>query len=287
MMETRSIKLMNARLTKLALAICCLSLLPFAELIQAQDTNASETTPPPGAFASRRAYEASIQSLPEFNIQIENGSLSLAAFKDTPEKNPWGKTASSVSATVDNLSKYLRAIDPNLNIVLSPDVGDLIIRNLKLNTRSPLSISQAISVASGNTIIGPGGGLGGGFGGGLRTDRNLTFIANRPRDSKASLEVFNLNNYILTLGNYDDKKVRQKIDELQKLIVNTLQDLRITTSSADLPKFKYHPGTKLLIVIGKPEALEVARKIIYAASGQQMNGKADLPLDTTPPTDQK
>ena len=280
---------MRKHLFTFAFALSTVCLLNFTGSLQAQDTNTTEGTLPPGAFAARRAFEASVESLPTFNIQIENGQLSLASFKTMPEKNPWGTNVLSVLATVDNLSKYLRAIDPNLNIVLSPDVGGFTIANLKLNTRAPLSIAQAVSVASGGTIVGPGAGSGGGFGGGFRgAERSLTFIANRPRESKSSVEVFNVSGYIQTLGKVDDKVVSQKLDELEnKLIFPTLDDLNILNTGDRVPTFKYHPGTKLLIVISKPEAIEVVRKIINALPGQQANGKADLTLDTTAPSDQK
>jgi len=218
---------MNARIAKLALAVCSLCLLNFTGLVQAQDTTPEDAAPtstntngramrPPGY----RGAEASLGSLPEFDIQIENGKLSLAIFKETTGKNPW-PNATSVPATIENLSKYLRAIDPNLNIVLSPDVGHVTIQNLKLNSHNPFSISQAVSVASGGAIIGPEGGSMG-FGGGLRgMERNLTFIANRPRPAKPAVEVFNLSGYIQTLGTADDDIVRQKIDDLRKLTQST------------------------------------------------------------------
>ena len=81
----------------------------------------------------------------------------------------------------------------------------------------------------------------------------------------------------------NDDVVHQNLDELQLLIKNTLLQL---DGSSDQPDFKYHPGTKLLIVIGNPEAIEVTRKIVNALSGQQKNGKEDLRLDIPPPSDQ-
>ena len=296
---------MNARL--LALSLCLVSALNFAASIHAQETNSGDfsqpprdtnsETPQPGALGRRGGIGSiqpgsfggggNIESGPAFDIQIENGELSLAYFKRRGQTNPWGTTNSTVPATIDNLSKYLRAIDPNLNIVLSPDVGNFIIPNLKLNTHTPISISRAVSVASGGAVAGPDGPGSGMFGGGLRgTERSLTFIGNRPRESKSSVEVFNLSGYIQSLGKVDDTVIQRKLDELQEIIRSTLQDTGIITSSTD-PNFKFHPGTKLLIVIGKPEAIEVTRKIVNALSGQQKSGKEDLLLDMTPPSDQK
>lgn len=280
---------MNARLAKPALTLCSILLLNFAGISHAQDANTGDAPAPSANAGGRalrppRAAEPNAEDLPAFNIQIENGRLSLATFKEMPGKNPWETNVTSVPATIDNLSKYLRAIDPNLNIVLSPDVGKFIISDLKLNTRNPWAISQAVGVASGGAIVGPNGGPGIGFGGGLRgVDRTLTFVANLPRENKRSVEVFNLSGYIQTLGKADEKVVRQKIDELQELTESTLMEL--SRGSDDFPDFKYHPGTRLLIVIGRPEAIEVTHKIVNALPGQQTNGKADL-LETIPPSGQ-
>lgn len=274
---------MNARLVKLTLILCSLSLLNVAGSLHAQDTNATEATPQ--GRPSRGASQPNVESSPEFDIQIENGKLSLAPLKDTPEKNPWGTNFYSVSATIDNLGKYLRAVDPSLNIVLSPEVGNLKIANLKLNTRFPQSIVQAVSVASDGVIVGPMGRGDIGFGGFRGAERSLTFIANRPRESKPSVEVFNLSGYIQTLGKVDDEIIREKIDDLQRLTRSTLvDDMRL--SPEDQPNFKYHPGTKLLIVVGKSEAIDLARKIINALPGQQTSGKSDWLLDMKTQSDQ-
>ena len=288
---------MNARLVKLALTLCSLSLLNLAASLQAQDTNSLEVPPPPGyadggapQFPGRRGGTGvgpmgNAQVLPMFNIQIENGQLSLAPLKDQSEiKKIWGTDVPSVPATIDNITKYLRAVDPQLNVILSPEVGPITIYNLKLNTRLLGTISDAISVASGGAIRGNGAGRGEFFGGGARGERGLTFAASNS-ESHPAIEVFNLSGYIQTLGKMKEDDVRQKLDELEGLISQTLKDLRVTRSSADLPNFKYHSGTKLFIVTGKPEAIDVARKIVNALSGQQTNGKQDL-LETIPPSGQ-
>jgi hypothetical protein len=294
---------MNARLVKLAFTLCLISLLNLAGILHAQDTNTEEVPPPPG-YANgggpqqpgRRGGTGvgpmgNAQVLPMFDIQIENGQLSLAPLKDQTEiKKIWGTGVSSVPATIDNITKYLRAVDPQLNVILSPEVGPVTIYNLKLNTRLLGSISDAISVASGGAIRGNGAGRGGGgggefFGGGARGERGLTFAASNS-ESHPAIEVFNLSGYIQTLGKMNEDGVRQKLDDLEGLITETLKDLHVTKSSADLPNFKYHAGTKLLIVTGKPETIDVTRKIVNALSGQQTYGRTDL-LDVTVPSEQK
>jgi hypothetical protein len=235
--------------------------------------------------------------LPTFDIQIANGQLSLAPLAplaNHPEvTNFWAPDAKTVPATMDNISLYLRATDPHLSVVLSPGTSGVTISNLKIKTSMLPQISDAISIASGNAVNGNGGfrPRGGFFGANGRQqigESTLTFTS-RESESHPTVEVFNLSGYIQTLGKVDDKVVSQKLDELQEMILSTLQDLRIYKSSSDAPNFKYHPGTKLLIVIGKPEAIEVSRKIINALSGQPRNGQVDLlqSIDIPPATEQK
>jgi hypothetical protein len=271
---------MNAHLTK-TLTLWLLLLSTLAGPLRAQDTNLENGNSSPGRRGTGHSgTDGNSFEFPMFNIQIENGKLSLAVFKDTPAQNPFGTNAASVPATINNLSKYLRAIDPDLNIILSPDVGDLTIANLKLSTRNLASISEAFSVASGGVIRASRiAGGGGGFGG-PGADRSLTFVTGRSQD-QSSVEIFNLSGYVQTLGKVSDDMLGQKIDELHLIVQDTLHQLHKTDGS---PSFQFHRGTKLLIVIGKPEDLAVTRKIIDALPGQQSK---DQTLDTPRPAEQK
>jgi hypothetical protein len=318
MAENRPIKPMNTRLVKLALTLCLVSSLNLADSLRAQDTNADDGpqpagttnngTPQPGSFGRRGGFGAAgfggggsmgvTEDSPIFDIQIEGGDLSLAPLgplEHHPElTNFWAPGTKKVWANMNNISLYLRATDSHLSVILSPGTGSASILNLKIKTSRLVSLCDAISVASGNTIRGnPNPGLrGGGIGpmGRQFGESSVTFTS-RDSDSHPSLEVFNLSGYIQTLyfqtaGHVDDKFISQKLDEVQNMVASTLRDMRIDVSSRDALKFKYHAGTKLLIVIGKPEAIEVTRKIINALSGQQTNGKAELLLDTPAPPSQ-
>jgi len=282
---------MNARPVKTTIALCLLFLSPLAASLRAQDNNVENPVPPapslgrggPGFGGPR----GSAVETPIFNIQIENGQLNLDPLKG--RETPWTAThESSVPATIDNLSKYLRVIDTNLNIVLSPDVGNITIPNLKLNTRNVSALHQAIAIASGGAIFDNEGG-GFGFVGTSenKTAPNLTFVSARSK-TRPSVEVFNLSGYIQSLGKVDDQVITQKLDELKQIIAITTTELNnYNDSHIDSPELRFHPGTKLLIVIGKPEAIEVSRKIINALSGQQPNTKTNPTLDTPPASDQK
>ena len=56
--------------------------------------------------------------MPTFDIQIENGQLLLAPLKDTLRTNKFlgPRRTNLVPATIENIVKYLRVIDPNLSV---------------------------------------------------------------------------------------------------------------------------------------------------------------------------
>ncbi|HOB33993.1 MAG TPA: hypothetical protein PKH32_14030, partial [Verrucomicrobiota bacterium] len=67
-----------------------------------------------------------------YHIEIENGFLRLAPLKSRVDvAATFGPDLAEVPATIENVAKYLRATDTNLDIVVSPDaagvtIGDLI-----------------------------------------------------------------------------------------------------------------------------------------------------------------
>jgi len=283
---------MNARL--LALTLCSLAMLNPPCFVHAQDANADDAPHNPGVTNNATSQPSgvgrrgqgfggggSVQEGPTFDIQIEKGDLSLAPLGDRPEATNffgWIPGTKTVPATMENISHYLRVTDPHLSVVLSPGTGDVPIWNLKIKTASLPQISEAINIASGNKISGGGGRSGRAFfgpNGQQPGESTITFVS-RQSETEPVVEVFNLSGYIQSLGKVDDKVVQEKLDALQSMIMSTLEDMRILRSNADAPNFKFHSGTKLFIVIGKPEAIDVTRKIVNALSGQQKNGMVDL-----------
>ncbi|HLP77612.1 MAG TPA: hypothetical protein VK327_11930 [Candidatus Paceibacterota bacterium] len=71
-----------------------------------------------------------------------------------------------------------------------------------------------------------------------------------------------MNPYLQQLDDPDPQKVEESIERILKLIVKTYAELR--PDSAEHPNFQFHPGANLLVVIGQPDALEVAQKCINA-----------------------
>ena len=264
---------MNARLLKLVSLFCLMSLLTLAfSGADAQDTNSV-------------AIPARVADIDHpYDIQIENGELLLAPLQGHVDiKSIWGPgDIHSVPATIGNLTKYLRAANPNLNIVLSPGAAEVKINDLKLRSGDMKALTEAVGIATDGTVRGSS----------LSGKDNWTFMVQRRPNQEQAIEVFNLSGYIQTLNTPDDKVIAQKLDELENLILRTLMRLgqrqKGEYSSVQDPEFKFHPGTGLLIVMGPPDAIEVTRKIVNALPGQPRPGvREDLLLDNRLPRNQK
>ncbi|HEX4263673.1 MAG TPA: hypothetical protein VH597_04985 [Verrucomicrobiae bacterium] len=251
---------MNAPLLKtirLLLLLPCLALMSC--LAHAQSASTGEVPPPP-------AYASSVNS--PYDIQIENGALLLAPLKNRVDvKALWGSgDAHGVPATIGNLMKYLRAADTNLTLIVSPGAAGVQINDLTMRSGNMPALAEALSIATDNKVHGSL----------LTAKDSWTFFAVPQPQTERTVEVFNLSGYIQSLGEPDSDVVTKSLNEMQDLILSTLRQLHPSGySSMDDPQFRYHPGTKLLIVIGSHEAIEVSRKIINALSCQQTTNRGD------------
>jgi hypothetical protein len=251
---------MNARLHKLATLLCLLPLLALTQAAaHAQTVNADGIPLPP-------AYTANTSA--RYNIEIENGVLSVDPLKNRVDsKALWGNgNISSVPATIGNLTKFLRAVDTNLNIVLSPGTAEQTISDLKLRSGDMKALVEAVGIATGNKVRGSQ----------LNGKDNWTFMTQQKQSSGRTVEVFNLSGYIQTLSTNDIDLITRKLDELQLLIRETLQSSGYTSAGDTV--FRYHPGTHLMIVTGSPDAIDITRKIVNALSSQPGPEKEILDL---------
>jgi len=57
------------------------------------------------------------------------------------------------------------------------------------------------------------------------------------------------------------------VDEICNIIRDTISDFKGNAGDADQPKWQYHRGATLLVVIGNIESVEIARKIVNALPG--------------------
>ena len=242
-----------------------------------------------GPRDSRTQSAAAATSPARYDIEITEGSLLQSG----------GRRVEAKLARVVNV---LRERHEDANIVVSPILNDLIIDDLKLRAASLEDELDALSVASGGAFywrkgLPPGGAMGQQAMAGQRAyvDPNTglpllkTLLPpNAPPSSEEretslyvllpsavtleprQVEAFYLGPYLQNAGKQSDKDVSDSVDRLQEIIYQTLVAMKgdLNLKPNDRPDFKFHSGARLLIVIGSPEAIDVARKVVYALPGQ-------------------
>lgn len=234
---------------------------------------------PPGTNASPYALE------------IMDGQLSLANLKGIVNvRKHWGPgDIHSVPATLGNVIDVLRDMHTDANIAMSPQLGRIQIADLKLRATSLEEELEALRVASGNRFVWMKAGM---FGGGVDPTTGLPIPPPPPAGSpslysltadevggqaatKRSVEVFNLAAYLQHEkdGGKWKSEAQASIKEIEEIILNTLVRLKQDNWSPDEePSYQFHSGANLLIVIGRQDALEVARKVVSALQAEAGSG---------------
>ncbi len=244
------------------------------------------TTPINGRFGSENA-------LPRYDLQIENGVLLLKGLKDRIDVRSTFKLAAGggepvgMQANLRVIVDLLRELHHHSDIVMAPDVGEIRIGDLRLRSIEEPDVIQlprvleALRVASGGKFIwrqdvspdsaDPTTGF----------NRRLTPLyfldaSEVPAKSNRNLEVFNMSGYVRQLDLQDDAQVKTNIENIVRLIGRTFDRLKRqeATHPDDFAEFDFHSGANVLVAIGPPDALEVARKVVFALPGQQGSPEA-------------
>lgn len=190
-----------------------------------------------------------------YDIEISNGKLLLDNLKDKIDlRAKWG-ASSSVDATLLNIVEVLRELHTNANITIAPGLEKLRIGDLKLRSSRLDNELQAVQLASGlkfDCVLA------------RNSDATNPFflLSAQPAEQTRKADVFNLSPYFQQLGEPDAKEIDENIQRIRDLILKTYAELRPDTT--ELPSFQFHPGANLLVVIGQPDALDVAQKCINA-----------------------
>jgi hypothetical protein len=213
---------------------------------------------------------------PDYTLEIMNGKLSLAQPKvrATLSKRSTSGDITSV-ATLISVVDLLRDMHPEANIAMSPELANVKIADLKLRATSLDDELEALRVASGERFIWtrPGAMAAVDPSTGLslaRAPAQTALYSLVPNEagkfaaSRRTVEVFNLGPYLQRKGAGRDSSIK----EIEQIILATLRQMKGEDSADDAPSYQFHSGANLLIVIGQPEALEVARKVLSALEGE-------------------
>ncbi len=190
----------------------------------------------------------------QLEFEISKGKLLLENLAGAPIKH-----TKNVEATLQNVTEVLRDIYPDFNITLAPGLENLIIGDLKLRLSSMRlnDVLQAMELASGAKFS-------------VRGSQTSFLLAPVRQQVSRKTEVFNLSTFLQGLEERDDKSVASAVNQVRELILETYAELNPKETTQ--PSFQFHSGANLLIMIGEPEALEVATKVVNALQRQPAIG---------------
>jgi len=212
-----------------------------------------------------------------YDLQIVEGKLL---------RGPGGTI--SVDATLANVVDALRERYTEANIVYSPGLAKIKIGDVRLRAGRLLDELQGLRVAADEKFnietpnqpalqsvtipqIDPKTGVA------IPFQDNPGLVALReapqPPQEQRMVEAFNIGPYLDWLNHRPASERKQTaeqegLEEIEQVLHSTIADFK--NGPEDQPKWQYHRGATLLVVIGKPEVVEIARKIVNALPG--MNG---------------
>jgi hypothetical protein len=222
-----------------------------------------------------------------------------------------GKDGKETDATLANVVERLRELEVARsgnppNIVLSPDLPEIQIANLKLASTTLIQELEAIRVASGERftwsvgnapqaggfpVMDPASGLPSAVSGAPAEAESVPLYVLRPSEQSARprlrVEAFSLANYFAPRLKPDDAagnaaKIDREIAQLESIMRETLEIYRAMCQDGNAgpsPTLRFHRGANLLILMGQPEAVEVVAKVVAALPGVQRSGGDGMGLE--------
>ncbi len=230
---------------------------------------------PPGYTAQGVPLPPGYAAAPHYDLEIVNGVLHL-----NPALSKQYRNAAAVPATLTTVVDVLRLMHDGANIVLAPSLAEITISDLKVKGLNLEDELEALRVASGDRFlwmrgapsvrpaaIDPATGLpvaspppGDGQFYSLVPNRDAALAPGR-----SNLEVFNVEPFVRR-----EKDAKEAIAQLTDIIHSAigLANLDQSGSEETILRCQFYPGAQLLIVTGGPDVLEVARKVVRAATGE-------------------
>jgi hypothetical protein len=189
----------------------------------------------------------------------------------------------NVEGNLGNVIDALRDEYPEANIVMSPGLAKVKVGDLKLRAGRLTEELEAVRVASGEKFdlqtpgeavrhIDPTTGLPIGSTNSPYAGLFVLREAQSPSQPQRMVEAFNVGPYLEWLGRRPPGERKgspeqEGLDELQQMISQTVVDLKGEEHPDNQVRWRYHRGATLLVIIGSPDSVEIARKIVNALPG--------------------
>lgn len=220
---------------------------------------------------------------------ISAGRSTSPGFDITITDGRFNRNGEMAEATLENVVDLLRARHPEANIIVAPEVPPISIENLKIRATDLQMELEAVQVASGGRFNVRGRGS---------KDNPLYVLEAAPGTSRERLQIeaYSLAGYFASLpktDNHDENEalIDQKIEELDRMVHETVEIYRSiddkmyghSGSRKTGLNMRFHRGANLVILIGDPESVQIASKVITALpNAQRAGGSGDRHYELYP-----
>jgi len=223
-----------------------------------------------------------------YDLEIKDG---LLVWSGPPRKD----NAKQLPANLQNVVALLRELHPEANFAVSPRVAGTDIADLKMRTSSVEEKLEAVRIASGSeflwnkaqaTPMQPDAGQLVMSGGKAILTLYVLDALQTTAKSGLQVEAFNVNTYIKAFNTYPspgkpedakEENPQERVEQIKRMALETVNDYETVSMTLNKskarslrsPSIRFHPGANLLVIIGEPEAVAVAAKVIGALPGAQ------------------
>jgi len=233
--------------------------------------------------AQEAAKEGKAATPSAYNLEIKDGLLTWTG----PKRQDNDKV---VPANLQNVVDLLRELHPEANFVLAPQLQETLISDLKMRAAGVEANLEAIRIASGSEFvwrdaqtspapIDPTTGLPAAPAQKLNRPLYILDVTPAPPKPGLQVEAFNIGPYLDSLPGHEDTR----LDQIERMVEETVAQYRNASAASPNakkmppPSIRFHRGANLAVIIGEPEAVALAAKIIGALPGARRSVASETP----------
>jgi len=172
------------------------------------------------------------------------------------------------AVTLGEIVSYIREKYKNTNIVLGPGAADVTVNELKLHAVDVPTLLEAVRLAADRPLAVST------LAESASNGWYLGLLNNAP-PAPPEITVFNLSGYFTQQHQLTPEEIQKSTADLADIIDKTVAMYRdyelaaseLKSEDAVRPKYLFHNGANLLVIIGTPEIVDIARKVLNALPG--------------------
>jgi len=229
---------------------------------------------------------------------LMSGLLSLAADPAKPAKptrttdgdpDPWHRRLPDFQADGLPLSEVANALSekfPEVNFVLDPVVKEtMVAMKLRSVTLEDIFTAIGITTQTGSGAIDPTTGIPphGAVQANKVSDRMVSFTLRQsptPEITKPICRAFSLARYLDGKSEADSAKALEDVEQVLELCWSLLRGANSSSAKLGAPNLSLHRATKLLVVVGQPDQIEVVQQVIGELEGAR-SAAGEVLIDPT------